>query len=167
VAQPYVGEIRTVGFNFAPSGWMFCNGQLLSISNYEVLFNLIGTTYGGDGQNTFALPNLQSRVAIHAGTGSQTYVIGQAGGVESVQLTTNQIPIHTHPIVAQGDVGNAASPVNAYFAASSADQYASSATGTTGSVLANNGSSQSHNNIQPYVAINYVISLFGVYPSQN
>src|SRR5204863_8705573 len=98
MAQPYVGEIRMFAGNFAPAGWMFCDGQLLPITENETLFNLIGTTYGGDGQSTFALPNLQSRVPLHAGTGSDgiTYTQGEVVGVESVTLTTNQIPIHTH-----------------------------------------------------------------------
>src|SRR5262245_51349271 len=93
MAQPYVGEIRMFAGNFAPAGWMFCSGQLLPISEFETLFNLIGTTYGGDGQSTFALPNLQSRVPIHQGSG---FVIGQAAGSESVTLTTSQIPNHNH-----------------------------------------------------------------------
>src|ERR1039457_6435033 len=97
MSQPYVGEIRLVGFNFAPVNWAFCNGQVVAISQNTTLFQLIGTTYGGDGVSTFALPNLQSRVPIHMGSG---YVIGQTGGAETVTLSTNQIPLHTHPVLA-------------------------------------------------------------------
>src|SRR5213075_1772476 len=105
MGQPFVGEIRIFAGNFAPNGWMLCDGQLLPISEYETLFNLIGTTYGGDGQATFALPNLQGRLPIHMGTGISTYQIGESGGVESVTLTTNQIPIHTHPAACNNGAG--------------------------------------------------------------
>src|SRR5712692_10149271 len=103
MAQPYVGEIRMFAGNFAPAGWMFCEGQLLPISEYETLFNLIGTTYGGDGQSTFALPDLQSRVPIHFGNG---FVLAQSGGVEQVTLTTQQIPGHNHAMIASGDAAD-------------------------------------------------------------
>src|SRR6201982_2731773 len=109
MAQPYVGEIRMFAGNFAPAGWMFCEGQLLPISENETLFNLIGTTYGGDGQSTFALPDLRGRVPVHMGTGKGiTYTLAETGGVESVTLNTNQIPVHTHALLASGDL--AASP---------------------------------------------------------
>src|SRR5689334_22943703 len=116
--EPYVGEIRLFAGNFNPNGWMFCNGQLLPISENEVLFQLIGTTYGGDGQSTFALPNLQSRLPLHQGTGGgSTYVIGQTGGVESVTLSVQQIPQHTHPLLASTDPGTQASPAGGVLAA--------------------------------------------------
>jgi len=169
MSSPYVGEIRLVGFNFAPSGWQMCNGQLLSISNYEVLFNLIGTTYGGDGQNTFALPDLRSRTPIHTGTGGgQTYVIGQQGGVENVTLTTAQLPVHNHPFTAQGGGGTSAAPAGNFLAGSSLGQYAPTpGTSTSGNVLGAAGGAQPHNNLMPYLTVNFVISLFGVYPSRN
>src|SRR4030081_196826 len=107
MAQPYVGEIRMFGGNFAPAGWMFCEGQLLPISEYETLFQLIGTTYGGDGQSTFALPNLQSRVPIHFGSG---FILAETGGAESITLTTNQIPIHTHPLIGTSNIATATGP---------------------------------------------------------
>src|SRR5213079_3087336 len=112
MGQPYVGEIRIFAGNFAPAGWMFCEGQLLPISENETLFNLIGTTYGGDGQATFALPNLASCVPIHQGTGSSgtPYQIGQTGGVEQVTLTTNQIPVHTHAFLCTTDSGSSLTP---------------------------------------------------------
>src|SRR5207253_9506657 len=112
MAQPYVGEIRMFGGNFAPAGWMFCEGQLLPISENETLFNLIGTTYGGDGQSTFALPNLQSRVPMHQGTGSDgiNYQLAQTGGVENVTLTVNQIPTHSHALLATDAAGSTTDP---------------------------------------------------------
>src|SRR5437588_8597801 len=115
MAQPYVGEIRMFGGNFAPAGWMFCQGQLIPISENDQLFNLIGTTYGGDGQSTFALPNLQSRVPIHMGTGPGgiTYQLGEMAGTEQETLTTQQIPIHSHPMLASLNVAGGLSPNNA------------------------------------------------------
>src|SRR5436309_793108 len=107
MAQPYVGEIRIFAGNFAPAGWMFCQGQLLPISENETLFNLIGTTYGGDGQSTFALPDLQSRVPIHQGNG---FTLAETGGVESVTLTVNQIPAHSHPLLGTTTIATATGP---------------------------------------------------------
>src|SRR5436305_5925258 len=114
MAQPYVGEIRMFAGNFAPNGWMFCEGATLPISENDVLFQLIGTTYGGDGEETFNLPNLASRIPIHMGTApsGNTYQIGEMAGVEEVTLTTQQIPSHTHPAVATSNVGNTVSPAN-------------------------------------------------------
>src|ERR1700687_2787985 len=114
MAQPYVGEIRMVAGNFAPAGWMFCEGQLLPISEYETLFNLIGTTYGGDGQSTFALPDLRSRVPLHQGNG---FTLAETGGVESVTLTVSQIPAHNHPPLALSTEGGLADPTNNVWAA--------------------------------------------------
>jgi microcystin-dependent protein len=166
MAQPYVGEIRMFAGNFAPAGWMFCSGQLLPISEYETLFNLIGTTYGGDGQSTFALPNLQSRVPIHFGNG---FTLAESGGVETVTLTTQQIPIHNHGMIASGDAadqitgnnGVVATPpsLSMYF---TAPPDSSLNTNTMTSV----GGSQPHDNLQPYGCLNYIISLFGIFPSQ-
>lgn len=168
MATAYVGEIRMVGFNFPPSGWQLCNGQLLSISEYSTLFNLIGTTYGGDGQNTFALPDLRGRTPIHIGTGGgQTYVQGQQGGVENVTLTTSQLPAHNHAVTAEGASGNANSPSGGYFAGSTLGQYASSSSGVSAAVLQNTGGGQPHNNLMPYLTVSFVISLFGVYPSRS
>lgn len=170
MSQPYVGEIRAVGFNFAPVDWALCNGALLSISENSVLFNLIGTTYGGDGQSTFALPDLQGRTPVHQGTGGGgTYVMGQRSGVENVTLTLPTIPSHNHPIAAQGANGSVPSPSGAFFAGSSAEQYATTANGTavTGSITGPQGGSLPHNNLQPFLCVNYIIALFGIYPSQN
>jgi microcystin-dependent protein len=164
VSQPYVGEIRAVGFNFAPAGWALCDGSLLPISEYETLFNLIGTTYGGDGQSTFALPDLRGRTPLHM---SGTFPIGAVGGVETVTLTSNQIPSHSHNILAKTGSGNASSPSNAYFAASSEDQYSTgSSTGST-LPLGPSGGSQPHENQSPFLCVNFIVSLFGVFPSQS
>lgn len=165
MGQPFVGEIRMVGFSFNPANWDFCQGQLIAISQNEALFNLIGTTYGGDGQNTFALPNLQCRVPIHQGNG---LVIGESGGTETVTLTTNQIPAHSHNLQAAASAGTEASPANAVWAESALEQFSTiSPAGTMGATLAQTGGSQPHNNIPPFLAINYIISLFGIFPSQN
>ncbi|SEJ01441.1 Microcystin-dependent protein [Dyadobacter sp. SG02] len=166
MAQPYVGEIRMFAGNFAPAGWEFCSGQLLPISENEVLFQLIGTTYGGDGESTFALPNLQSRVPVHQGG---NYQVGEAAGVEEVTLTTNQIPNHTHGFMVSTDIGNVPNPANAVVATSTkakiffSDPPSTSMAPNMVTVL---GGSQPHTNIQPFLCINFIISLFGVFPSQ-
>lgn len=168
MAEPYVGEIRCYGGSFAPVGWAFCHGQLLSISEYETLFNLIGTTYGGDGQNTFALPDLRGRAPLHQGQGNgSNYVIGQTGGVEQVTLTVSQIPAHQHvPLVA--NTGTSDDPAGNVWAASGSRIYNPTlATGVFMNpvAVAPTGGSQPHPNLQPYLAINYIISLFGVFPT--
>src|SRR5690242_13853470 len=120
MADSFMGEIRIFGGTFAPLGWAFCNGALLSIAQNGALFNLIGTTYGGDGQNTFALPDLRGRVPVHQGTG---YVMGQVAGEETVTLTTSQLPAHTHGVQAQENTGDQSSPANNVWAASSLNQF--------------------------------------------
>jgi microcystin-dependent protein len=169
MAQPYIGEIRQFAGNFAPSGWSFCNGALMSIAEYETLFVLIGTTYGGDGQSTFALPNLQGRFPIHMGTGGgSTYVIGQNGGSESVTLTTPQLPSHTHIASANVATGTIDNPANNFWAASISGAYIAA----PGNLLFNPGSvslmggSQPHENMIPFTTVNYIISLYGIFPSQ-
>jgi microcystin-dependent protein len=173
MAQPYVGEIRLFAGNFNPNGWAFCNGQLLPISENDVLFQLIGTTYGGDGESTFALPNLQSRIPIHMGTGptGTTYIIGETGGVESVTLTTNQIPTHTHPLLASTDPGTGTNPAGAVLGAlSPVSIYKANVTppnvAMSAQSVVSTGGSQPHDNMQPFLCINYIISLFGIFPSQ-
>jgi microcystin-dependent protein len=164
--QPYVGEIRTFAGNFAPVGWAFCDGALLPISGNDTLFQLIGTTYGGDGQSTFALPDLRGRAPVHAGT---SWVLGQSGGVENVTLTANQIPAHTHSAAAYSLPGDASDPAGRVPArnAAGAPHYGSAINTTLAAgALQEAGGSQSHTNMQPYLAINFIISLFGVYPSQ-
>lgn len=165
MAQPYVGEIRMFAGNFAPAGWMFCNGQLLPISENETLFQLIGTTYGGDGQSTFGLPDLRGRLPVHMGSG---FGLAETGGVEEVTLTANQMPSHGHPMRVSSDQtstpnpgGNVigtpqtatpffAAPANAPLSAQSITQV---------------GGSQPHSNIQPFLCVSFIISLFGIFPS--
>jgi microcystin-dependent protein len=152
-------------------GWSFCNGQLLAISEYEALFNLIGTTYGGDGQTTFALPNLQSRIPFHQGTDSvgDNLIIGQIAGSETVTLTTNQIPVHSHTLAAISGQGSQASPAGGVWAASALEQFSTEAAtqSMAANCIQNVGGSQPHDNLPPYAVVNFVISLFGIYPSQN
>jgi microcystin-dependent protein len=171
MSQPFVGEIRMFGGNFAPAGWMFCQGQLLPISENETLFNLIGTTYGGDGESTFALPNLQSRVPIHAGTGSDgiAYQIAEMVGVETVTLNTNQIPVHSHPMLASTAIGSLSDPTNNLTSESPSIKIYSAQ--VPGAALDPNavtpvGGSQPHDNLQPYLCISFIISLFGIFPTQ-
>ena len=173
MAQPYVGEIRMFAGNFAPAGWMFCDGQLLPISENETLFQLIGTTYGGDGQSTFALPNLQSRIPLHMGSfGGQSFILAESGGSESVTLTTQQIPIHTHPLLcaASGGIPNS-NPKSGFWAATDQMQYSTAAGsavmggGQNPLISDPAGSSQPHENLMPYLCINFIISLFGIFPS--
>lgn len=169
MAQPYVGEIRMFAGNFNPVGWEFCDGQQMPISENETLFQLIGTTYGGDGQETFNLPNLQSRIPLHMGNGpsGQTYQIGEMAGVESVTLTTQQIPVHTHPFLVAGQAGtqkNAGGNVigtgiTVYRPQPATVPFSPNAVSPA-------GGSQPHENMQPYLCINYIISLFGIFPSQ-
>jgi len=169
MSEPFVGEIKMFAGNFAPAGWALCNGQLLAISEYDTLFNLIGTTYGGDGQQDFALPDLQGRVPIHMGQGpSQTYQIGEKGGAEQVTLTTNQIPNHSHVPLASSAAGTSDSPAGAVWAASSAKQFVVASPNATMAPADSGpaGGSQPHDNMLPYQTINFIISLFGIFPSQ-
>ncbi len=166
MAQPYVGEIRMFAGNFAPAGWMFCSGQLLPISGNETLFQLIGTTYGGDGRSTFALPDLRSRVPIHQGNG---FVLAETGGVETVTLTTNQIPAHSHALLASASPGTNAAPANAVLAKTTTGFLYINENPTSNmavTAITATGGSQPHSNIQPYGCLMYIISLFGIFPSQ-
>ena len=170
MAQPFVGEIRIFAGNFPPVGWMFCDGQLLPISENETLFQLIGTTYGGDGESTFALPNLQSRVPIHMGAGPDgvTYTLAEAAGTEEVTLTVNQIPIHTHAFLASTAAAASNSPSNQVIAQSGQRAVYTEDTTTTNlaaSAISPVGGSQPHTNLQPYLTLNFIISLFGIFPS--
>ena len=167
MSDPYVGEIRMFGGNFAPNGWLLCQGQLVAISDYDTLFNLIGTTYGGDGQNTFALPNLSSRIPVHMGNAPfGSYVLGQTGGLESVTLLTQQLPVHSHPAMASTGGGNASSPNAQVWADWGSPGYAPSPnTQMNPAALTPAGGSQPHDNMPPYLAINFIISMYGIYPS--
>jgi microcystin-dependent protein len=165
VAQPYVGEIRMFAGNFAPAGWMFCEGQLLPISEFETLFNLIGTTYGGDGQSTFALPDLRGRVPMHQGNG---FTLAETGGVETVTLTISTIPVHSHPFLASADTANSANVSNNVIGRS--PQVKAFINGTPSvamdpNFLSSVGGSQPHDNLQPFLCVDFIISLFGIFPS--
>jgi len=166
MAQPYVGEIRMFAGNFAPAGWMFCEGQTLPISEYDTLFNLLGTTYGGDGQETFNLPDLRGRLPIHLGNG---FTLAETGGVESVTLTVSQIPAHSHPFLASGNPASGTTPAGEVPAKSTnpaITPYGSDIPLTTLAPVAvgSVGGSQPHDNFQPYLCLSFIISLFGIYP---
>jgi microcystin-dependent protein len=167
MSQPYVGEIRMFAGNFAPAGWMFCEGQLLPISDYQTLFNLIGTTYGGDGQSTFALPDLRGRLPIHQGGG---FTLAENGGVEQVTLGVQQIPAHSHPFLATTNLANQTSPSAALLAQTTGSikiyEAIPGALAMAPAAIGSTGGSQPHSNFQPYLCINFIISLFGVFPSQ-
>lgn len=168
MAQPYVGEIRMFAGNFAPAGWMFCEGQLLPISENETLFQLIGTTYGGDGQSTFALPDLRGRLPVHQGNG---FVLAETGGAEEITLTVSQISAHSHPLLATANNAATANAVNAVLAQNttyepylSPSSFPASTSLFPGSV-ASMGGNQPHTNFQPYLCVDFIISLFGIFPS--
>lgn len=164
MAQPYVGEIRMFAGNFAPAGWMFCEGQLLPISENETLFQLIGTTYGGDGESTFALPDLRGRLPIHQGSG---FILAETGGAEEITLTVNQIPAHSHPFLGSSATAGSTTPGNNVFATALQDVYVEDLTvrNLNASAISAVGGSQPHTNFQPYLCVNFIISLFGIFPS--
>ena len=171
MSQPFVGEIRMFGGSFAPAGWAMCSGQLMPISQNETLFNLIGTTYGGDGQSTFALPDLQGRAPLHQGQGpgiSQTYILGENGGVESVTLSTQQTPIHNHAFIASADPADQISGANGVMATPvSLSTYYNGVqpdVSLNNSTIGPQGGSQPHENLQPYLVVTFIISLFGIFP---
>ena len=166
MSGPFVGEIRMFAGNFAPAGWSFCNGALVPIDQNPTLFQLIGTTYGGDGQTTFALPDLQSRVPVHVGPG---FALGQSGGVETVTLTTSQIPAHSHVPQCSNAAGTQAGPGGAVWAVAQSNIYSDVAPtlGMAPQAIGSAGGSQPHDNMIPFLVINFIISLFGVFPSQS
>lgn len=178
MGQPFVGEIRMFAGNFNPNGWMFCEGQLLPISENEVLFQLIGTTYGGDGESTFALPDLRGRIPLHFGTGADgvNYTQGEQAGVESVTLTTQQIPIHTHGMFCSSGGGQVSSnPANAVASVADLSQYndltvapntaPNAQLGAAPGFLSDiTGGSQPHENHMPFLCVNFIIALFGLFP---
>ena len=174
-ADPYIGEISIFAGNFAPRGWAFCNGQLLPIAQNTALFSILGTTYGGNGTTTFALPDLRGRAPLSSGQGPglSDYDLGQSGGTETVTLTTNEIPAHNHSVGAfnnKGDQSNPTNNVNAIVVDSSngtANAYAASANATMNNgAVGSTGGSQPHNNMQPYLTLNFIIALQGVFPSR-
>jgi microcystin-dependent protein len=175
--EPFIGEIIIVGFTFAPRGYALCSGQTLAISTNTALFSLLGTTYGGNGQTTFALPNLQGRIAVGAGQGPglSSYQLGQVSGLPNVTLQSTQMPSHTHTIQGNGGDGTQSSPIGNFFAGPGADRdlFAYNAGTTGGTVNMNptavsmNGGSQPHNNMMPHLTLNYCIALQGIFPSRN
>jgi microcystin-dependent protein len=170
--QPYLGQIMMVSFEFAPKGWAQCNGQILPINQNQALFSLLGTTYGGNGQTTFALPNLQGRVPIHTGTSSQgaTYPLGQTAGEDSHTLVQSEMPGHTHPVTGSSNTADTGSPVGAFLASGGVDNFGApaSATGVLGgSSVAVDGGSQPHENRSPLLTVNFVIALVGIFPSRS
>jgi len=164
MAQPYVGEIRLFAGNFAPAGWMFCEGQLLPIAENETLFQLIGTTYGGDGESTFALPDMRGRIPIHQGNG---FILAEMGGAEDITLTVNHIPAHTHALVADTQPSESSDPKGRVLSETDEDVYgdADGAVALHPASVSPVGGSQPHTNFQPYLCVSYIISLFGLYPS--
>jgi microcystin-dependent protein len=167
MAQPFVGEIRIFAGNFAPAGWMFCEGQLLPISENEVLFQLIGTRYGGDGQETFALPDLRGRLPIHRGSG---FILAETGGAEEITLTVNQIPAHAHALLGSSSAATDQVPTQKVLGTAQSQVYVSapeSLVGMAATAVGPVGGSQPHTNFQPYLCVNFIISLFGLFPRQN
>ena len=168
MAQPYVGEIRMFAGNFAPAGWMFCEGQLLPISENETLFQLIGTTYGGDGQSTFALPDLRGRIPIHQGNG---FILAETGGAEEITLTVTRSRRTRHPLLARRDRRRRTEPARTTCSAQIADGRRSTSTDVADrdaerrSAISSVGGSQPHTNFQPYLCVDFIISLFGIFPS--
>ncbi len=172
--EPFIGQILMFAGNFAPRGWAFCEGQLLAISQYQALFSILGTTYGGDGRTTFALPDMRGRVSIHPrqGPGLNNYGLGQKGGAEQVTLTTDQMPAHSHTLNANKDRGDSPDPGGASIADSRGrdkDYMQSGDVNVTMSAnsIASSGGGQPHENRQPYLAVNYIIALMGTYPSRS
>ncbi|WP_420004417.1 phage tail protein [Arenibacterium sp. LLYu02] len=171
MAEPFLAEVRMIGFDFAPRGWAFCDGQILPINQNQSLYSLLGTTYGGDGRTTFALPDLRGRTPLHQD--AQGHPLGERGGTETVTLTTAEIPQHTHAAAASSAEGNSNSPSNALLASEVAPEFAYRAPETAGrtalrhGTITNTGGSQPHNNMQPYLAVNFCIAIAGLFPSRN
>jgi microcystin-dependent protein len=170
MADPFVAEIRIFPFNFAPRGWAFCDGQLMPLSQNTALFSLLGTTYGGNGQSTFALPNLQGSVPVHPGQGPglSLYVLGQTGGSEIVTLLESEMPSHAHQTRGIGAFGNQPSPAGNTWGRSTANPYTNAQNGQMSTqALAPSGSSLPHNNLQPYLTLNFCIALQGDFPPRS
>jgi microcystin-dependent protein len=174
MSEPFIGEIFMAGFNFPPVGWASCNGSLVPISQYDALFALIGTTYGGDGVNTFALPNLQSRVPIHNGQGPglpTNFVLGQTGGLENVTLSLGNVPAHSHSVQVSDNAGTSSTPANTLTLGSGAEAelYTPEAADVNSAMTVGGGAGGNtpHSNIMPFLAVNFFIALEGIFPSQN
>ena len=172
MSDPFIGQVMLFAGNFAPRGWAFCSGQILSIAQNTALFSILGTTYGGNGQTTFALPDLRGRVAISSGQGPglSNYYLGQAGGEETVTLNMEQMPMHLHMAAASAEGGTSATPNGGVWAGSTARDsiYAATADTTMNpQAISTTGGNQPHNNMPPYLGVNYIIALEGIFPSRN
>jgi len=169
MSEPFIGQIILVPYNFAPRGWAFCNGQLLPIAQYTALFSLLGTTFGGDGRTTFALPDLRGRVPISAGQGPglQNYGLGEVGGKETVTLTGNQVGAHSHAVNVSSKRSDSQTPVNHFVTEGGHFQTAADGSTMNPAMIANGGGSQPHDNMQPYLGLNYCIALEGIFPSRS
>ena len=171
MSEPFIGELRLFPYNFAPRGWAFCNGQILSIAQNTALFSLLGTTYGGNGQTTFALPDLRGRVPISSGQGPglANYVLGQQAGAETVTLTVNNMPSHNHAVQASTEDATSSQPGGKIPAAVGAGAYGGPAADTTmaGNMIGIAGNSQPVSIVQPYLTLNWCIALEGIFPSRN
>ncbi len=167
MSEPFLAEIKIVGFNFAPRGWAYCDGQIMPINQNQSLYSLLGTTYGGDGRTTFALPDLRSRTPIHVG---DSHPLGQKGGAETITLTAAEIASHTHAVKASGSVGDQFAMTDKVLA-SAADLYrdpeAGNITSLRSGTITNAGGSQAHDNMQPYLTLGFVIAIQGLFPSRN
>lgn len=166
MAEPFLGEIRLMSFNYAPQGWALCNGQFLAINQNQALFALLGTTYGGNGQTTFALPDLRGRVPVHLGSG---HTLGERAGAEAVTLAVNQLPSHTHRVNAKAAATGGVATPNGNYLGGGNNVYGTQGTPTTlsAATVGNTGGSQAHTNLQPYLTISFCIALQGIFPSQN
>lgn len=171
MSEPFVGEIRMFAGNFAPRGWAFADGQLLAVSQNDALFSLYGTIYGGDGRNTFGLPDLRGRVPIHAGSGPglSPRRLGSKAGAENVTLTVNHIPNHSHPLQGSSILGTTESPIGKVPAMGGSNFYTDGSVSTpmAGSAVSNTGGSRSHTNLMPTLCVNFIVALFGIYPSRS
>lgn len=172
MSEPFLAEVRIVGFNFAPRGWAFCDGQILPINQNQSLYSLLGTTYGGDGRTSFALPDMRGRTPIHVGrsNGGAVHMLGQKSGEETHTLASNEMPQHTHPLVATDNNATADDPLNNMIAQSAQTAYASPGATLAAmdtATVTNVGGGQAHNNMQPYLALNFCIALQGLFPSRN
>ncbi len=164
MSEPFLSEVKIVSFGFPPKGWAFCNGQIMAISQNQALFSLLGTTYGGDGIQNFALPNLQGRIPIHLGNG---YIQGQVGGEVVHTLITNEMPSHAHVVQASKGMGTRQSPLGNYWAATPTPSYAAPSTANTVLASSSAGGGQPHNNMPPYLTLTFIIALQGIFPSRN
>jgi microcystin-dependent protein len=171
MSTPFLGEVKIISWNYPPKGWTFCNGQTLQINQATALFALFGTTYGGNGQTTFALPNLQGRVPLHFGNAISggSYVLGQVGGETAHTLIQSELPQHTHTFGVSTAAGNTAKPIGAVLSGADVKMYApaTNLTPLVAGSIANAGGSQPHNNLQPYLVLNYIVALQGIFPSRN